>query len=125
MKRNLIQNIKAMPLGEEAIDREGFLSAVVAAKAGAEGELTVTVKDCDTAEGSFEEVKDPMLIIDGKASVSEVKTNDIVNFDIDLLGCKRYIKVEIGGAAKGEGAAVIVLGDPAKAPVEAVETLGE
>ncbi len=125
MKRELLQNIKAMPLDTEAIDRAGFLSAVVAVKAAGSGEITIAVKDCDTAEGGFEAVKDPLVVLEGKATVKDAQAGDLVNFDLDLVGCKQFIKIEFTGEGKGEGAAVIVLGDATNVPVEAPAVLGE
>ena len=125
MKRELLQNIKAMPLDTEAIDRAGFLSAVVAVKAAGSGEVTIAVKDCDTSGGDFQPVADPLVVLDGKATVKDVQNGDLVNFDLDLVGCKQYIKIEFTGEGKGEGAAVIVLGDATNTPVEAPAALGE
>ena len=44
MKRELIQNVKAIPYTSgEAIDRAGFLSAVCAVKAASDGAMKVAV----------------------------------------------------------------------------------
>lgn len=124
MKRELIENIKAMPLDDKAIDRAGFLSAVVAIKAKGSGDLTIKVTHSDTAEGSFTDAPDALLVV-GEATVKSVQADDLVNYDLDLVGCKRFIKVDFEGEGEGEGAvAVIVLGDPAEAPVGGA-SLGE
>ncbi len=127
MKRELIQNTLLIPLGEdEAIDRGGFLSAVLAVKPKGTGELTVTVTHADTKDGNYTEVTDTGLFIDGTGKADNVADGDLVNFDLDLIGCKQFIKVTIGGAGKGTGAtAAIALGDAATGPVEAPEALGE
>lgn len=127
MKRELIQNVQLIPLGEdEAIDRSGFLSAVVAIKPKGSGELTAKITHADTKDGSFTEVTDAGLFVDGSNKVSDVAEGDLVVFDLDLIGCKQFIKVTFEGEGKGEStAAAIVLGDAAETPVEASGKLGE
>lgn len=39
----------------------------------------------------------------------------LVNFDIDLVGCKRYIKINVTGPTTATYA--VALGDPVEAPV--------
>ena len=47
MKRNLYGSIKAMPYTSgKAVDRKGYLSAVLAAGASAAGTLAVAVTEC-------------------------------------------------------------------------------
>lgn len=60
MKRELIQNVKVTPYTSEvAIDRDGFLSAVLGVLVGTPtGSLTglavkLTVTECDTKRGSY------------------------------------------------------------------------
>lgn len=127
MKRELIQNVMLIPLSEkDVIDRGGFLSAVISVKPSASGELTVKVTHSDTKEGEFTEIKDTGLFVDGSNTVSQVESGDLVSFDIDLIGCKQFIKVALEGAGKGESAAyAIVLGDAAVNPVEAAAEAGE
>lgn len=127
MKRELIQNILPIPLGteEEAIDRSGFLSAVVAVKPKGSGELTLKVTHADTKEGSYVDVPDTKLFVNGN-KVDTVAEGDLVLFDLDLVGCKQFIKVTLDGAGKGESpAAAIVLGDAATTPVETPDESGE
>lgn len=121
MKRELIQNVMLIPLSEDdTIDRSGFLSAVVAVKPKASGDITLKVTHSDTKENGFTDIKDTGLFVDGSNSVSDVESGDLVSFDLDLIGSKQYIKVAIEGTGKGEGAAfAIVLGDAAVNPVEA------
>ena len=119
MKRELIQNVKAIPYTSgEAIDREGFLSAACAVKAAAAGGMKVEVTHADTADGTFEAVPDVCLFVGGGAEAKDLKAGDIANFDIDLVGCKKFVKLTVSGDAAGEGASCsVVLGDPAQAPV--------
>lgn len=123
MKRELIQNVKAIPYTNgDAIDREGFLSAVVAVSAAAAGKMELKVTHSDTAAGTFVDVPDTRLVVEGEAEVSDLKAGDIANFDIDLVGCKQFIKVTVSGTAAtvaegGTLACAVVLGDPAQAPV--------
>ena len=109
MKRELLKNVKVMPYTlETAIDREGFLSAVFAVAVTAGETVTIAVTDCDTKDGSYAAVTDKMLVIDGKSTQS-VSGTVLVNFDLDLLGCKRYIKINVTGGATATYA--VVLGD--------------
>lgn len=126
MKRNLIQNVKAVPYTSgSVIDRTGFLSAVVAVSALAAGNVKLEVTHADTATGTFEAVADERLVVGGANEVKDLKAGDIANFDLDLLGCKNFIKVTLSGdaAVSGSGdtaktaACAIVLGDHYAQPV--------
>lgn len=123
MKRELIQNVKAIPYTSgEAIDRAGFLSAVCAVKAAAAGNMKVAVTHADTSTGTFEAVPDACLFVGGGDEAKDLKVGDIANFDIDLVGCKQFVKLTVSGAVAtvAEGATLgcsLVLGDPAQAPV--------
>lgn len=118
MKRELVQNIKVTPYTSgEAIDREGFLSAIFAAKVTAGEKVKIAVTHSDTSDGTFEAVPDDFIVI-GKSDEAEVTAPATVNFDLDLLGCKQYIKVT--ATLTGTGAAAtyaVALGDPANMPV--------
>lgn len=126
MKRNLIQNVKAAPYTSgSVIDRTGFLSAVVAVSALAAGNVKLEVTHADTATGTFEAVADERLVVGGANEVKDLKAGDIANFDLDLLGCKNFIKVTLSGDAAVSGssdtaktaACAIVLGDHYAQPV--------
>lgn len=118
MKRELIQNVKAIPYTSgEAIDRAGLLSAVCAVKAAADGDVKVEVTHGDTAEGDFVAVPDACLFVGGGKEAAGLKTGDIANFDIDLVGCKQFVKLTVSGTAAEGAACAVVLGDPAQAPV--------
>ena len=70
-------------------------------------------------------MKDERLVMGGADEVKDLKTGDIANFDLDLLGCKNFIKVTLSGdaAASGSGdsaktaACAVVLGDHHTQPV--------
>lgn len=139
MKRNLLENIKAVPYSTgTAVDRLGFLSAVLGiniATVDANAIATVTVTDCDTENGTFEAVSDTRIFLDEtvvtrdsegrfiKSSVSvPVSASELVNIDIDLVGCKQYVKVAVDYAANGAAATasatyVLSLGDSGSTPV--------
>ena len=125
MKRELFQNVTAIPYTSgDAIDRSGFLSAVVAVKAAAAGDVKVVITHSDTTTGTFEAVSDEKLFIGGDEAKG-LKADETADFDIDLVGCKQFIKVTLSGtaAATGSGdtaetaACAVVLGDAAEQPV--------
>lgn len=127
MKRELYNNVKLIPGGTAvAIDRSGFLSAIVAASVttAADGSVTTaadgqkvafSVTHCDTQNGKFVAVDDDHIGIDGPLREAAVKTGDMLNVDIDLLGCKQYIKIT--PTTEATVVYAVVLGDPAQAPV--------
>lgn len=126
MKRELIQNVKAIPYTSGGvIDRTGFLSAVVAVSALAAGNVKLAVTHADAADGTFEAVADERLVMSGTDEATGLKADDIANFDLDLLGCKPFIKITLSGdaAATGSGetaktaACAVVLGDAVAQPV--------
>ena len=136
MKRELFDNVMVIANASRAvIDREGYLSAVFAADVGSfTGEptgatLSIKVEHCDTDSGSFVAVPDTKLdpehtSVEGKLPDIAVADGDAVQVNIDLLGCKRYIKITPtisfeGGTSPSAGSATyaLVLGDPAEAPV--------
>lgn len=115
MKRALIQNVKVMPYTlETAIDREGYLSAILAASITEGTSAKIAVTHCDTQDGSFEAVPDDYIVVGGKDEVS-VTATAVVNFDIDLVGCKRYIKINVTGPTSATYA--VALGDAVEVPV--------
>ena len=114
MKRALIQNVKVMPYTlETAIDREGYLSAILAASVTEGTTAKVSVTHCDTEGGEYKAVPDEFIVV-GKDEASFTATA-LVNFDIDLVGCKRYIKINVTGPTAATYA--VALGDPVEAPV--------
>ena len=114
MKRALIQSVKVTPYtSEDAINREGYLSAILAASVTAGTTAKVSVTHCDTKAGDYVAVPDDFIVV-GKDSAS-FTAPALVNFDIDLVGCKRYIKIKVEGPTTATYA--VALGDPVEAPV--------
>ena len=119
MKRNLYGSIKAMPYTSgKAVDRKGYLSAVLAAGASAAGTLAVAVSECDTAGGSFTAVADERVAMGRDLSSIAVGQNELVAVELDLVGCKQYIKVTVTPGGSAAATYALVLGDPARMPVE-------
>lgn len=136
MKRELFDNV-VVRVGATgiAVDRKGFLSAVVAADIGeitgspTETKLSVKVEHSDTADGTFTNVEDTMInpehaSREGILSVVTVESEAVLQINMDLLGCKRYIKVTptitfTGGTSPSAASAAyaLVLGDPIDSPV--------
>lgn len=123
MKRELMQNVKVAPYTSgAAIDRQNFLSGIVAVKVATAGALTLTVTHCDTEGGAYEAVKDSFIaptegaVTNGAVALT-VKVGDKVNLDLDLVGCKRYIKVTASGAAAADATYATALGDAQNTPV--------
>lgn len=88
MKRALLENVKVIPytLGT-AIDRDGFLSAIVAANITAGDSAGIEVTHCDEESGSYVAVPDDFVVL-GEKNVS-VSGAALVQFYLDLVGCKR------------------------------------
>ena len=133
MKRNLFESLKAMPYASAgAIDRKGFLSAILAAKVSTitgdptAAKLTVAVTHCDTVDGSYEAVVDARMFPNGKEfdidMTADTPALDI-NIPIDLLACKQYVKITAtvtftgGTTPSSTNAYALVLGDAAEYPV--------
>ena len=94
MKRNLYGSIKAMPYTSgTAVDRQGYLSAVVSASVSAAGTLAVAVTECDTADGSFTAVADERVVMGRNLSNISVVNDELMAVELDLVGCKRYLSL--------------------------------
>lgn len=119
MKRELFENVKVVPGGNgAAIDRAGFLSAVLGISAKVADTLKIKVEHADTSTGTFTVLDDPFVGVTGGMEDVDVKAAETVNVCIDLIGCKQYVKVSIEGSATGqEISSAMILGDPAVAPV--------
>ena len=130
MKRELFQNITAIPYTSgDAIDRAGFLSAVIGANVASEAEVTVKVEHSDDGE-TFVPVTDELVFPEAKTKGGEytfknepIKAEDVegdvpaggvVNIDVDLVGLKNIVKFTVTG---NDGGLVVVLGDSAAQPV--------
>ncbi len=122
MKRSLLQNIKVQPYASGAvIERRGFLSVVVAAAIGTAGALTLTVTHSDDGT-TFVPVTDTNVFPEvpttgGAFTIDALEKDEIVNYDIDLVGLKDYVKITASGEAATGTTLAIVLGDGDTQPV--------
>lgn len=138
MKRALIQSVKVTPYtSEDVINREGFLSGILAVKVGTPTggptgmavKLTVTESDQDST--GFAAVNDKLVCVGnapldaaGAISVStDAEGGELVNFDLDLVGLKQYVKVKVevtctgGSSPSCTATAALALGDASEVPV--------
>ena len=142
MKRELFQNITAIPYKSgDAINREGFLSAVIGANVSSGAEVTITVTHSDDGK-TYEAVTDKLVFPEAQtkggvlkftaptveAVIAEDAKNGetsatsagstpagmLVGIDVDLVGLKNFVKFAVTGA---ETALAVVLGDAAVQPV--------
>ena len=96
---------------EDAINREGFLSGILAVKVGSPSgsptgmavKLTITESD--------------------QQSTGYAQGGELVNFDLDLVGLKQYVKVKVemvctgGSSPSCTATAALALGDASEVPV--------
>lgn len=137
MKRELLENVKVQPYTSgDAIDREGYLSAVLGVSLGAATgtpngiTVKVTFTECDTKSGSYTPVADK-LVVPGKTTddtgavtiEADPAGSELHNIDIDLVGCKQFIKATVavectGGSTQScTATCAIALGDKNVQPV--------
>lgn len=137
MKRELLENVKVQPYTSgSAIDREGYLSAVLGVSLGAATgtptgiTVKVTVTECDTEGGSYTPVADK-LVVPGKTTddtgavtiEADPTGSELHNIDIDLVGCKQFIKATVAVECTGGSSPIctatcaIALGDKNVQPV--------
>lgn len=137
MKRELLENVKVQPYTSgDAIDREGYLSAVLGVSLGAATgtptciTVKVTFTECDTESGSYTPVADK-LIVPGKTTddtgavtiEADPAGSELHNIDIDLVGCKQFIEATVavectGGTSPScTATCAIALGDKNVQPV--------
>lgn len=137
MKRELLENVKVQPYTSgDAIDREGYLSAVLGvslcAATGTPTGITVkvTFTECDTEGGSYTPVADK-LVVPGKTTddtgavtiEADPTGSELHNIDIDLVGCKQFIKATVavectgGSSPSCTATCAIALGDKNVQPV--------
>lgn len=132
MKRELFDNVKLIGKADNAIiDRSGCLSGVLAVSVGAitgnptASDLSIAITHADTEDGTFKPVTDTMIGMeehpsqDGVLNKIAVKSDDKIAINMDLLGCKQYIKITpsikfTGGTspAAANASYALVLGDP-------------
>lgn len=121
MKRELLENVKVQPYTSgNAIERTGFLSAILGCTIGTAGALTLTVTHSDDGN-TFEAVTDEKVFPEkitsgGVFTTEEYAKDDIVNIDIDLVGLKNYVKITASGAAASGSTYAIALGDSGEQP---------
>ena len=137
MKRELLENVKVQPYTSgDAIDREGYLSAVLGVSLGAATAthtgitVKVTFTECDNEGGSYTPVADK-LVVPGKTTddtgavtiEADPAGSELHNIDIDLVGCKQFIKATVavectGGTSPScTATCAIALGDKNVQPV--------
>lgn len=134
MKRELLENVKVQPYTSgDAIDREGYLSAVLGVSLGAATGIhtvKVTFTECDTEGGSYTPVADK-LVVPGKTTddtgavtiEADPTGSELHNIDIDLVGCKQFIKATVavectgGSSPSCTATCAIALGDKNVQPV--------
>lgn len=137
MKRELLENVKVRPYTSgDAIDREGYLSAVLGVSLGAATgtptgiTVKVTFTECDTERGSYTPVADK-LVVPGKTTddtgavtiEADPAGSELHNIDIDLVGCKQFIKATVAVECTGgtslscTATCAIALGDKNVQPV--------
>lgn len=128
MKRNLFQNVTAIPYKSgEAIDRTGFLSAVIGANVASGSTMTVKVEHSDDGE-TFVPVADERVFPEKQTTGGEYtfknepiegaeEVGGLVNVDVDLVGLKNFVKFTVTGNDETAGGLAVVLGDAAVQPV--------
>lgn len=92
--------------------------------------MKIAVTECDTQGGGYTAVKDKHVFIDHTADgegaitlTADKSGNELHNLDLDLAGCKKFIKITVtvncagGTSPKCEAACAIALGDNAVQPV--------
>lgn len=122
MKKALFDTVAIMPYGSgTVIDRRGYESAVLALTVAASQTATVKIEHCDTEDGTFEVVHDERVFVDnpvtetGEASIKNDTEDEILaNLDVDLIGCKAFIKMTVTTGTAG----ALALGDATDYPVK-------
>ena len=121
MKRALFDTVTVLPFASGSVfDRMGYESAVLAVTVAAGGKATVKAEHCDTADGTFAAIPDTRLFIDnprdtaGNAVIAnESEAEAVANLDIDLIGCKQFVKITVTDGTAG----ALALGDATDHPV--------
>lgn len=122
MKRALFDTVAVFPFASGSIvNRLGYESAILALTVAAGAKAKIKVEHCDTADGTFEAVEDSCIFLDnpvdketGEAVVENTgDLEGVANLNVDLIGCKEYIKITATDATIG----ALALGDPTNAPV--------
>lgn len=120
MKRALFDTIAVLPFASGSVTaRLGYESAVLAVTVAAGTTATVQVEHSDTEDGTFEKVTDSRLFVDNKVDkdgnaliVNDAEADAVANLNIDLIGCKEYVKITVTGGEAG----ALALGDATDHP---------
>ena len=123
MKRTLYDSITVIQgASGKVVDRNGCLSAVFVADVSAvsvsptTSAIGIVVTHCDTESGMYEEVPDDCLFV-GCEAKQAIEAGMQRCWQIDLIACKRYVKVTAtpaftGGTSPAATASyALVLGD--------------
>lgn len=126
MKRALFDTVTVLPFASgNVVDRTGYESAVLAVTVEASQTATIKVETADsTADstaGPYEPVKDSRIFVDnpvnedGEAVIeNEAEAQAVANLDIDLIGCKSFVKITATNGTIG----ALALGDATNCPVK-------
>lgn len=125
MKRALFDTVAVLPFTSGSItQRMGFESTILSLTVAAGKTATVKVEHADTEDGTFEAVSDTRLFVDnpvdkdGNALVkNETEAEAVANLNIDLIGCKEFVKI----TATDGTLSALALGDATDHPVKAGE----
>ena len=93
--------------------------------------MKLTITESDQQSSGFAPVKDKLVCVGnapldaaGAISVStDAKGGELVNFDLDLVGLKQYVKVKVemvctgGSSPSCTATAALALGDASEVPV--------
>ena len=111
MKRALFETVAVMPLvSGSVVQRTGYESAVLALTVALNATATVKVEHCDTQD--VNESGEAIVKNEGPAAA-------VANLDIDLVGCKEFIKITVTGGTAG----ALALGDAIDYPVHQVTAI--
>lgn len=130
MKRALFDTVAVLPFESGDITpRLGYESAILAVTVASGASATVKVEHSDAEDGTFVQVPDSRLFIDNpvntdgnaildntedvEAAEGESIQDGVFNLNIDLIGCKEFIKITVTGGTAG----ALALGDATDHPV--------
>ncbi len=112
MRRALFNRTIVLPYTPgEAINRDHALSIVLGVACSAATDtptIKVTLTECDTEDGTFTAVKDELAVPTVPVELEE-GVADMVN--IDVVGCKQFVKITPMITGEATCAYAIALGD--------------
>lgn len=119
MQRALFERVKVLPYtAGAAIERGGKLSAVLGvACSAATGTptLSITLSHCDTENGTYDGVQDSRALLFPQPVALAKDGTYMLN--IDLLGCKQFVKITPTITGTATCAYALALGDADQQPV--------